>query len=149
LISGVEVTPLQQIHDERGAVMHMLREDSRVFQRFGEVYFSTVFPGVVKAWHQHKEMTLNYAVVAGEVKLVLFDERVESSTYGKVEEYFLSPQNYLLITVPPGVWNGFKGIGVSTAIVANCSTLPHSPDEILRKPADSEDIPYQWQLENR
>ena len=71
MIDGIKITPLKQIFDERGKVMHMLRNDSEVFRKFGEVYFSSTYPGVVKAWHKHKEMTLNYAVIFGEIKFVL------------------------------------------------------------------------------
>lgn len=149
MIDGVILTPLRQIFDERGKVMHMLREDSSVFSRFGEIYFSCTHPGVVKAWHLHKEMTLNYAVISGEIKFVLFDDRHESRTRGEVQEFFISPENYMLVTVPPMVWNGFKCIGTSTSIVANCSTLPHSAEEIERRlPTDSR-IPYSWSLEHR
>jgi dTDP-4-dehydrorhamnose 3,5-epimerase len=88
MIDGVILTPLRQIFDERGKVMHMLREDSPVFSRFGEIYFSCTHPGVVKAWHLHKEMTLNYAVIYGEIKFVLFDDRPESTTRGAGILYF-------------------------------------------------------------
>jgi dTDP-4-dehydrorhamnose 3,5-epimerase len=146
MIHGVIVTPLKQIFDERGKVMHMLREDSPAFTRFGEIYFSCVHPGAVKAWHLHKRMTLNYAVIFGEIKCVLYDDRAESPTCGKVQEYFLSPENYNLLTVPPLVWNGFKAIGDRSAIVANCATLPHDPNEIERRPASDSGIPYDWQI---
>ena len=130
MINGVIINPLKQIFDERGKVMHMLREDSEVFTRFGEIYFSCIHPGVVKAWHLHKEMTLNYAVIYGEIKFVLYDDRKESSTRGNIMELFISPENYKLVTVPPMIWNGFKGLGGDTSIVANCSNLPHSQNEI-------------------
>jgi len=149
MIDGVILTPLRQIFDERGKVMHMLREDSPVFSRFGEIYFSCTHPGVVKAWHLHKEMTLNYAVIHGEIKFVLFDDRLDSPTHGEVQEFFISPENYMLVTVPPMIWNGFKGVGKQTAIVANCATLPHTPDELVRRPPNDPDIPYSWALEHR
>ena len=129
--------------------MHMLREDSPVFSRFGEIYFSCTHPGAIKAWHKHKEMTLNYAVIYGELKFVLYDGRAKSRTFGEVQELFLSPENYCLVTVPPEIWNGFKGIGTKTTIVANCATLPHSPDEIERKEPEDKAIPYSWQIKNR
>jgi dTDP-4-dehydrorhamnose 3,5-epimerase len=149
MIEGVIVTPLRQIFDERGKVMHMLREDSPLFSRFGEIYFSCTYPGAIKAWHLHKQMTLNYAVVHGEIKCVLFDDRPGSKTRGCVEEYFLSPENYCLLTVPPLVWNGWKGIGVTTSIVANCASIPHDPTEIERKSAFDPSIPYDWQIQHR
>ncbi len=149
MIDGVVLTPLRQIFDERGKVMHMLREDSPVFSRFGEIYFSCTHLGAVKAWHLHKEMTLNYAVIHGEIKFVLFDDREDSSTRGEIQELFISPENYQLVTVPPMIWNGFKSIGTNTAIVANCATLPHNPDEIERRPAFDASIPYDWGLKHR
>lgn len=149
MIDGVKVTPLAQIHDERGKVMHMLRNDAEVFEQFGEIYFSSVHPGAVKAWHRHKEMTLNYAVVVGSIKLVLFDDRLQSKTSGQIQEFFISPENYLLITVPPMVWNGFKAVGDETALVANCASLPHSPLEIERLDADSNLIGYNWNIRHK
>jgi dTDP-4-dehydrorhamnose 3,5-epimerase len=149
MIEGVVITPLRQIFDERGKVMHMLREDSPVFNRFGEIYFSCTHPGAVKAWHLHKKMTLNYAAIYGEIKFVLFDNRVGSSTKGELHEFFLSPENYVLITVPPLIWNGFKGIGTETSIVANCSTIAHDPDEIERRPAFDQSIPYNWEIRHQ
>jgi len=149
MIDGVKITPLRQIFDERGKVMHMLREDSEVFSRFGEIYFSCTYPGVVKAWHLHKEMTLNYAVIHGSIKFVLYDDRLTSPTFGEVQEFFISPENYMLVTVPPMIWNGFKCVGTEYSIVANCSTLPHSSNELLRRPPKDPSIPYAWELEHR
>lgn len=149
MIDGVILTPLRQIFDERGKVMHMLREDSPIFSRFGEIYFSCTHPGVVKAWHLHKAMTLNYAVIYGEIKFVLYDDRIESPTRGEVQELFISPENYLLVTVPPMIWNGFKSVGATASIVANCSTLPHSVDELQRRSPIDSSIPYDWALEHR
>jgi dTDP-4-dehydrorhamnose 3,5-epimerase len=135
---------LRQIADERGKVMHMLRRDWDVFEAFGEIYFSCVFPGAIKAWHIHKKMTLNYAVPLGEIRFVLYDDRPDSPTKGEVQEMVLGPDNYCLVTVPPMIWNGFKGLGSETSIVANCATIPHDPDEIVRRDPMDSTIPYDW-----
>lgn len=148
MIEGVTVTPLKQIFDERGKVMHMLRADSEIYTNFGEIYFSCTHPGAIKAWHMHKLMTLNYAVIFGEIKFVLYDNRPDSSTKGVIQEFFLSPENYCLITVPPLIWNGFKGVGSKTSIVANCATIPHDPNEIERRPAFDPSIPYNWEVKH-
>ena len=144
MIEGVAVRPLRQIPDERGKVMHMLRRDDPWFQEFGEIYFSVIYPGVVKGWHFHTRMTLNYAVVTGMIKLVLYDDRADSTTHGELQEIFTGEDNYALVTVPPGIWNGFKGIAGKPAIVANCATIPHDPEEIVRIPPSTERIPYVW-----
>jgi dTDP-4-dehydrorhamnose 3,5-epimerase len=145
-IEGVRVTPLRRIPDERGAVFHMLREDSEVFERFGEIYFSMIYPGVVKGWHRHTRMTLNYAVPIGMVKLVCYDDRPESSTEGAVQELHIGELNYALVTIPPLIWNGFKGEGAVAALVANCATIPHDPEEIEREDPFTNRIPYDWAL---
>lgn len=148
MIQGVEFHPLKQIPDERGRVMQMLRRDDPWFERFGEIYFSVVYPGVVKGWHLHKVMTLNYAVIVGRIKLVLYDEREDSPSRGKLQEVFAGEDNYCLITVPPNVWNGFKGLGVEPAVVANCATEPYDPSEIVRSDPFSDRVPYDWNLKH-
>jgi dTDP-4-dehydrorhamnose 3,5-epimerase len=145
-IEGLRITPLRRLPDERGAIFHMLREDDAAFERFGEIYFSLVYPGVVKGWHIHRRMTLNYAVPVGMVKLVCYDDRDGSPTRGTVQELHLGELNYLLVTIPPLIWNGFKGEGVTPALVANCATEPHDPDEIGRLDPASPEIPYDWAL---
>ena len=149
MIEGVKITKLKQIHDERGKVITMMRNDSDIFDKFGEIYFSCSYPGVVKAWHMHHKMTLNYAGLAGEIKFVLYDSRKSSSTFGKLEQYIMSQENYFLITVPPLIWNGFKCIGLNQAIVANCSDIPHESSEIVRKNPDDSEIPYEWNIIHR
>lgn len=148
MIDGVAIRLLKQIPDERGKIMHMLRADAPHFERFGEIYFSVVYPGAIKAWHLHKQMTLNYAVISGSIKLVLFDDRDGSSTRGALMELFIGDGNYCLVTIPPRVWNGFKGIGMQAAVVANCATHPHDPDEIVRIDPMSPKIPYAWDLKH-
>ncbi len=149
MIDGVIVTPLKQIPDERGKIMHMMRNDCAPFKSFGEIYFSCIYPEAIKGWHIHKKMTLNYAVPVGDIKFVLYDDRQGSPTKGQVQEIFMGPSNYCLVTVPPMVWNGFKGIGTSMAVVANCASHPHESDEIMRLDPFDKTIPYDWSIKNR
>ena len=146
MIDGVTVKPLRRIPDERGYIMHMLRSNDPEFERFGEIYFSTIYPDAIKAWHLHRVMTLNYAVVVGMIKLVLYDDRQGSPTYGEIQELFIGQENYQLVRIPPHVWNGFKAVGNQMAIVANCTTHPHDPDEIVRKSPFDPSIDYDWSL---
>ena len=148
MIEGVVVRPLRRIPDERGFIMHMLRSDDPEFEQFGEIYFSTAYPGAVKAWHLHKQMTLNYAVVVGMVKLVLYDDRDGSPTRGEVQELFIGRENYHLVKIPSGIWNGFRAIGTEMAILANCATIPHDANEIIRIPPSDSSIPYDWELKH-
>lgn len=149
MIAGVRITPLKQIPDERGKIMHMLRNDAEGFAGFGEIYFSCVYPGAIKGWHIHKKMVLNYAVPHGHIKFVLYDDRPDSPTRGELQEVFMGPDNYCLVTVPPMVWNGFKGIGTEMAVVANCASIAHDPDEIARLDPFDPSIPYDWAIKHR
>jgi dTDP-4-dehydrorhamnose 3,5-epimerase len=144
MIDGVIITPLKKISDSRGAVLHMLRSDSDVYESFGEIYFSIVYSGIVKAWHFHKHMTINYAVPVGQIKFVLYDDRDDSPSNGEVQEITLGEENYGLVTVPPMIWNGFAGTSQEAAMVANCATHPHDPDEIIRREHNDARMPYDW-----
>jgi dTDP-4-dehydrorhamnose 3,5-epimerase len=148
-IEGVQVVPLRRIPDERGTVLHMIKRTDPHFKEFGEIYFSTVYPGVVKGWHRHREMTLNYACVSGRVKLVLYDEREGSPTHGNLLEVFLGEDNYALVVIPSEVWNGFKGMSAPHAIVANCCTRPHDPARSTRLDPFTNHIPYEWGVKHQ
>jgi len=148
MIDGTMFIPLRKIPDERGTIMHMLRCDDSHFEKFGEIYFSLTYPSVIKAWHLHKLETLNYAVISGMIKLVLYDGRPDSSSSGQLQEMFIGEANYALVRIPPGVWNGYKVIGAKPAIVANCATLPHDPAEIVRLDPFVNHIPYDWNLKH-
>ena len=149
MIDGVKVVPLRRIPDERGTVMHMLRSTDPHFTQFGEIYFSTVYKDVVKGWHRHQQMTLNYACVSGRVKLAMYDDRPESPTQGALAEVFLGPDEYSLVIIPPGIWNGFKGMSDPHAIMANCATHPHNPAGSERLDPFNNQIPYDWGVKHQ
>ena len=129
MIEGVKITKLKQIFDERGKVMHMLRNDSDIFKKFGEIYFSTSYPGVVKAWHRHKEMTLNIIVPVGSIQFNFIDLRKNSKTFKERFELLLSEEHYSRVTVPPKICFGFKGIGDGINMLANITNTPHDENE--------------------
>jgi len=136
------------IPDERGWLMEILRCDEEIFKGFGQVYLTTVYPGVVKAWHYHKKQVDNFTCVKGMIKVVLYDAREDSPTYKEINEFFIGEKNPLLISVPPLVYHGFKGIGEETAYIINIPTQPYNykePDEYRLSP-DTKDIPYDWLL---
>jgi dTDP-4-dehydrorhamnose 3,5-epimerase len=124
----------------------MLRCTDPHFIQFGEIYFSTAYPGVVKGWHRHRDMTLNYACIFGRLKLVIYDERDGSPTRGELMEIFLGPDNYSLVVIPPGLWNAFKGMSEPLAMLANCCTHPHDPARSDRMDPFRNQIPYDWAI---
>lgn len=148
MIDGVKVVPLRKIPDERGAVYHFLKKTDPHFTEFGEVYFSCGYPGVIKAWHIHKEMTLNNVCVVGMIKLVIYDCRDGSPTKGELMEIHIGEQNYALVQIPPGVANGYKAFGDKMAIISNCASMVHDPEELIYIDPLDNDIPYDWSLKH-
>ena len=147
-IEGLTFVPLARIPDERGTILHMLRRTDPHFIDFGEIYFTTIYRDVVKGWHRHRDMTLNYACISGRIKLVLYDDRSDSRTRGVLVERFLGPDDYALAIIPPGVWSGMKGMS-DQAIVANCATHPHDASRTDRMDPFGTDIPYDWAVRHR
>ena len=146
MIHGVKTKKLKVIPDERGRLMEIIRSDDEGFTKFGQVYLTSAYPGVTKAWHFHKVQTDNFAVVKGMMKVVLYDSRDGSPTKGEVNEFFVGDQNPLLITIPPLVYHGFKCVGTEEAIVINTPTETYNyskPDEFRVDPP-SKEIPYDW-----
>lgn len=148
MIEGVETKKLRVIPDERGWLMEILRRDDEIFKNFGQVYLTTAYPDVVKAWHYHKLQTDNFTCIKGMMKVALYDDRKDSSTLGEVNEFFVGDRNPMLISVPPLVYHGFKAVGDETAYFLSIPTHAYNyqePDE-YRLPPDTEAIPYDWIL---
>jgi len=146
LIEGVKTKALKVIPDERGWLMEMLRNDDDIFQKFGQVYLTVAYPGIVKGWHYHKVQTDHFVCVKGMMKVVLYDGRDDSPTKGEVNEFFLGEKNPTLVVIPPFVLHGMKGIGTEPALLINTPTEVYNykdPDEFRVHPHDN-DIPYDW-----
>ena len=146
MIDGVKVKELRVIPDERGRLIEILRKDDEIFQQFGQVYMTTTYPNVVKAWHYHKIQTDNVTVVRGMLKLVLYDSRDGSPTKGEINEFFIGEHNPLLVQIPKEVYHGWMCISEAEAIVINIPTKVYNrdePDEYRLHPHEN-DIPYEW-----
>ncbi|MCK5127297.1 MAG: dTDP-4-dehydrorhamnose 3,5-epimerase family protein [candidate division Zixibacteria bacterium] len=150
MIEGVKTKKLITHADERGWLFEILRKDDEIYRQFGQVYLSSVYPGIVKAWHCHARQYDNFCVVSGMIKLVLADLREDSPTKGEVNEFFIGDENRMLISIPLMVHHGVKGLGSVPALVLNCPTEPFNPadpDEI-RLPYNTDAINYEWELKN-
>ena len=146
MIEGVKIKKLKVIPDDRGRLMEMLRNDDDIFEKFGQVYMTTAKPSVVKAWHYHKKQDDNFTCVHGKMKLALYDARKNSPTYKEVNEFVVSLDEPMLITIPKFVYHGFKCVSDEEAIVINTPTYSYNykkPDE-FRIDAFDNDIPYDW-----
>jgi len=151
MIDGVVIKKLHGNADERGCLTEILRSDDEIFERFGQIYVSLNYPGVIRAWHYHKKQDDLWAVVKGMVKAVLYDLREGSPTYGEVQEVFLGEQNMILLKIPRGVIHGYKTIGVEPSLLLNIPTELYNaaqPDE-YRLPYNTDEIPYDWEIRMR
>ena len=137
-INGVSLTPLKRIEHEKGDVLHGMKSSEVSFAGFGEAYFSTVIKDEVKAWKCHKRMVLNLIVPVGAVKFVVIDPANTKLTF----ETTLSKDNYSRLTIQPGLWFGFKGMGKGLNLVTNIASIEHDPDEVERK--ELHEITYEW-----
>lgn len=149
MIDGVKYKQLRVIPDERGRLMEVLRNDDEDFRKFGQIYMTTNYPGVVKAWHYHKVQWDYIACLKGMVKVVLYDHRNESSTFGQINEFFIGEHNPKLVIIPAGVCHGWKCISDTESIVINVPTELfdyNSPDE-HRLPYNTPEIPYNWEIQ--
>ena len=147
MINGIKVKPLKVIPDERGRLFEVLRRDEGFFERFGQVYCTSVNFGVVKGWHYHKKQVDNFVCVHGMIKLVAFDSRKNSSTYQELNEFFIGVHQPMVVRIPAGVYHGFKGITPPESIVINVPTEPYHhrrPDECRLAPHNNGLIPYDW-----
>ena len=148
MIEGVRIKELKVIPDERGFLMEMLRSDDEIFERFGQIYMTCCYAGVVKGWHYHRLQTDHFVCVRGMAKVVLFDGRDESASNGEINEFFMGEQRQILLKIPPLVMHGFKAVGNEHAYIINCPTEQYNrrePDE-YRLPWDTEEIPYDWDI---
>ncbi|KIX15862.1 dTDP-4-dehydrorhamnose 3,5-epimerase family protein [Dethiosulfatarculus sandiegensis] len=147
MIQGVKVKELKVIPDERGRLMEMLRVDDEIFAGFGQVYLTTTNPGVVKAWHLHKQQTDNVVCVAGMIRLGLYDDRKDSPTFGMVNQFFMGVHKPLLVQIPAFVYHGWKCVSQEEALIVNTVTKPYNPenpDEFRLDPHDNH-IPLNWE----
>lgn len=148
MIDGVRIRPVTRHVDERGSLTELLRSDWPEFRGFGQATVTVNYPGVIRAWHWHTRQTDLFVVVAGVVKLPLYDARHDSPTYGEVNEFFLGEDNFIALVVPPGVYHGYKTVGTKPALILNFPDRVYDrehPDE-HRIPHDSPEVPYRWEL---
>ena len=145
MIDEVEVRELKKFCNDQGCVYKMLSENDSFFDRFGEIYFSLIHSGIIKGWNVHTRQDANMACISGNIELVLYDRRQNSSSEGAIQKISLGEDHYSLVHIPHGVAYSWKAFGGASALIANCATLPHNPEESIKIALDSKEIPYQWQ----
>lgn len=141
-MQGISLNQLRIIEGEDGKVMHALRESEDSFVKFGEAYFSTVNQNAIKGWKKHTQMRSNLIVPMGEIQFVFYDDRDESDTKGCFFSVNLSPDNYQRLTVEPGLWMAFKGVGKGQNTVLNLASVSHDPEEALNDPIQNSQNRY-------
>ncbi len=135
-MDAINLTTLKKVFNEKGDIFHAMKKSDDGFHGFGEAYFSSITKNSIKGWKKHTLMTLNIVVPIGEIEFVVFDEQDR--------EFFnviLSPENYQRLTIKPGYWLAFRGIGDNN-ILLNLASIEHNPDEVIS--VDLNKISYEW-----
>ncbi len=143
-IEGVILTPLKQIFHPKGNILHAMKKSDPGFNGFGEAYFSTIIAGDIKGWKKHLRMTMNLVVPVGKIRFVIYDDRKDSRSSGKFFTVTIDSENYQRLTVPPGVWMGFQGLGKDLNLLLNLADLEHDPNESENIPLES--FLYDWTI---
>jgi|TARA_B110000444_G_scaffold253593_1_gene284718 dTDP-4-dehydrorhamnose 3,5-epimerase len=145
MINDLNIIALKVIKDDRGDILHMLREDADHYAGFGEVYFSEIKPDEIKAWKKNNVATQSLSVPFGHVRFVMYDDREHSPTFGVIQVVELGrEENYSLLQIPPKVWYGFSCAGPSPSLISNCSNMLHDPSHASLLPIENTLIPYTW-----
>jgi dTDP-4-dehydrorhamnose 3,5-epimerase len=143
-IDGVLLTPLEIIESDLGRVLHAMKQGDPGCGPFGEAYFSTIHYDAVKAWKRHRRLTSNIAVPVGEIRFVIVDDRTGDAADQRVMEVVLSWKNYQRLTIPPGLWMGFQGLGRELNLLLNIADARHDPSECEGLEPHSDRIVYRW-----
>ncbi len=147
-IEGVIVRSLKKIPDDRGTIMHGVRNDN-MLNDFGEVYFKKLYKDIINGWHVHEKLVLNYICIYKMIKVVLCDMREDSPTKGTLQELFIGDDNYVLLHIPAGIANASTVISGDFAILCNVASEAHDPNlKYKRIDPLSDEIPYEWNRKN-
>ncbi|MHB0981549.1 MAG: dTDP-4-dehydrorhamnose 3,5-epimerase family protein [Thermoleophilia bacterium] len=149
-IDGVVVKSLRVIPDDRGRLMEIFRSDDELFAHFGQIYMTTTYPGVVKAWHMHRQQTDHMCALSGMFRLALFDARKGSPTRGVLQEIYMGEHRPVLVRIPPGIYHGWRCVSEREGLVVNVPDRLYdydNPDE-FRLPPDTDQIGYDWERRN-
>jgi dTDP-4-dehydrorhamnose 3,5-epimerase len=141
MIKGLTTNPLKIISVNEGDVMHAIKTSSKNYNGFGEAYFSNIDKNAIKCWKRHREMTLNLVVPVGKIRFVIYDDRLDSRSFGKFQEIILSIDNYLRLTICPMLWVGFQGLGEKNMLL-NIADIEHSKNEADKR--DLHEIDFNW-----
>jgi len=146
MIKGVVIKKLKPMKDDRGVLVEILREDDKIFEHFGQVYFTTCKPGFVKAWHYHKKKIDNFVCLKGKARVGLYDLREDSETKGEVMEFIMSLEDPFLLKIPLGVAHGFEVLGDEECLILNTTTHPYNKDDADEYRIDpfENNIPFKW-----
>ena len=148
LIDGIKIINLNKFTDERGSLLHFIRNDSSYFEKFGEIYFSITHFNNIKGWKLHLRMKQNFVVPMGNMKIIILDQREKSLTKNHYNEFCIGEENYQLLSFPEDLWYSFTPLNGKSAMIANCTTIPHDPSESLTKELHYFDSIYQWDKGN-
>ncbi|MBN1318266.1 MAG: dTDP-4-dehydrorhamnose 3,5-epimerase family protein [Anaerolineales bacterium] len=150
-IRDVVIKKMVTHSDDRGYFREILRDDDNLLDRFGQTSVTKTYPGVIKAFHWHKNQDDIWYVADGMARIVLYDTRKDSPTWSQTQVIYAGEDNPLIVLIPKGVAHGYQVLGNKPVILfyhVTKSYDPKKPDE-ERIPWDDPDIGFDWSIKNR
>jgi dTDP-4-dehydrorhamnose 3,5-epimerase len=147
-IDGVEIRRAVTHTDERGTLCEILNPSWNIHPLpLVYVYQFTIRPGKVKGWHVHRLHDDRIFISRGEVKVVLYDSRMDSPTHGLVNEIFRTSLDRDLMVIPAGVYHAHQNCGTEDALFISMPTRPynHADPDVYRLPVNNDVIPYRFE----
>lgn len=148
-LEGVVSAPGIVHADHRGTLMELVNFDDPFWEEpVVYAYSFTVAPHRIKGWGMHKRQTDRYAVLAGRLRVVLYDARPDSPTFQQFAEFSFANEAMGFLRIPAGVWHADQNVGEEPCRVINFPTRPFDrddPDKYRIDPA-SDEIPFDFTL---
>lgn len=148
LPEGVKIRAIPTQVDERGFVVEAY--DMRWNFHPEPLVFSHVFairPGMAKGWGMHKKHDDRYFILFGDMEMLLYDDRENSTTKGMVSKFYLTEYDRSLLTFPACVWHASRNVGQKDVVVIDFPTIPynHADPDKYRLPLNNDKIPHKFE----
>ncbi|MDC0425431.1 WxcM-like domain-containing protein [Pelagibacteraceae bacterium] len=133
-MKNIKIKKLEVVFNRKGSILKIL--DYKKIKNIKEIYCSSLKFNKIKAWKLHKKMTCNLVVLFGKIQLVVY------SNNGKFSKFTITGKSNLMISIPPDVWFGMKGLSKIDSVVMNLSSLMHKKNEMINKKKSF--LKYKW-----
>lgn len=137
------LVPITFFADDRG--WSIMNQFQGVLSAEGQINYSVMYPGIIKAWHRHEKQTDFWLCLHGHLKVGVHRESDDTRWTCVIGE-----KRPAVVIVPPPLWHGAATVGPEPAGLLYYVTHPYNashPDEQRRAWNEPDDFP--WTAQNR